>query len=208
MNIDRRLMIFVACLAVLAVTAAAAVALSDNPLRDKRDGQILPKVVPQAVTGTAEVLPNVSPGHPGAQEPRSQRDVAGSLKTLAREFAIVRRAPDRSGAWSAQASNGDRLSVYVDKRGLCLDSLGGTACGDPNRAATSGTVAHAISSKGEQVAGIVPDKVETVRVEISSGNSRSVNVQNNVFAIRLKGSERTTDVRWLSATGSVLRRVP
>lgn len=89
-----------------------------------------------------------------------------------------------------------------------MTSLGGSACGDPEEAATTATVAHAITPKGEQVAGLVPDDVKTVRINTTGGRKIDVEVRDNIFAAWLPSPEETSAVLWVMQDGSIEQKVP
>lgn len=200
----------VACCATVAVAVAAAAGPPANapidpaptgppPARNRALPSQTPRAAPASSSGS-----NLNPPQP---------DVTASLRMLSPNFEILRRAPvtdtPATMVWNVTASNGDVMRIHIDGRGLCLDSDGGTACGDPGLASTTATVAHALPPQGgEQIAGIVPDGVSSVRIRTTRGESEDAPVRDNVFSVRLEGSDRSSAVLWVDNRGAAVQQVP
>jgi hypothetical protein len=137
--------------------------------------------------------------------------IARAVDVLEPNFAILRRpqSPDDPGPdqRAATASDGTRMTVKVNEHGLCLESLGGSACGAPETAASVATVAHAVTPDGEQVSGVVPDKVKAVRVTTATGRQLDVPVQDNVFVVWLPAPETSATITWIKRDGAIEKKV-
>jgi hypothetical protein len=179
---------------------AATVVSQEAPIDRQGGTPPQPSQAPPASTPA----PGSSASRPTARE---ARDI------LRPDFAIFRREADAGApnetARTLRASNGRRLVAYLDGHGVCLQSDGGSGCGDPRTAASVASVSHAVDPQGvESLAGLVPDDVAAVRVRTTTGRSEDVAARDNVFYLRLAPGEQSSEVLWVMSDGSVQRKVP
>jgi hypothetical protein len=206
MNQPRGRVIAVLLCAILATSAGVAAA--NRPRSNSSEStSAAPNTVPSGHANPRVVTKTRSTAARRATRAR----VAQSRTLLERDFAILRRpqsAADRGPAErTAIATNGRKLTVKVNEHGLCLESLGGTACGAASTAATVATVAHAVTDEGEEVAGVVPDNVKSVRITTSTGRQLDIAAQDNVFATWLPAPEQSGPIAWITRDGTVIEKI-
>jgi hypothetical protein len=87
-------------------------------------------------------------------------------------------------ARAATGPNGELMSVVPARGGICLVSTADAGC-VPTAAAKAGyAVGIGATPKGSVVAGLAPDGVRRVSVQLTGGETRSANVTDNVYSVQ------------------------
>jgi hypothetical protein len=106
-----------------------------------------------------------------------------SVPELMGPTAVRLRVGSLPGSRSVWASaSGDQLCVYYMPDGAVGP---GGGCGDVKTAATRGTFTSTEYGDATDVAGLVPDGVESVRLEGEDGHVQQVKVVDNAYAVRI-----------------------
>jgi hypothetical protein len=176
---------------------------------------ILPAAVVATAIGATSALAGgpvliATPGTPAPQAsvPAGGFDTAASAALVRAHYGVMRRArvagdPPGDGR-HATAANGSRIAITYNEHGVCITpSFGGMACGDPALADSHPVILTRVGGASEttDMAGMVPDDVETIQVDGSRQNV-AVASRENVFELKIAGVVNA--VRWVKRDGTVV----